>query len=61
MKLEFDPTADALYLQLRKQKIIESEQIKEGIVFDYDENGEVVGIEVLNVSKRGAEQLKKAA
>ena len=51
MKIEYDPTADALYVRLSDQSIIESEQIKPGIVLDYDEAGDVVGIEVLGVSE----------
>lgn len=51
MKLEYDPTADALYVYLNDQPIINSEQIKPGIILDYDKAGKVVGIEVLRASK----------
>ena len=61
MKIEYDPTADALYVRLSDQSIIESEQIKLGIVLDYDEEGNVVGIEVLRVSKHDSSPLKQAA
>jgi uncharacterized protein YuzE len=61
MKLEYDPLADALYVRLNDQPIIESEQIKPGIVLDYDEAGNVVGIEVLSTSKHGNTPLKQAA
>ena len=61
MKIEYDPTADALYVRLSDQSIIESEQIKPGIVLDYDEAGNVVGIEVLRVSKHDSSTLKQAA
>ncbi len=61
MKIEYDPTADALYVRLSDQSIIESEQIKPGIVLDYDEAGNVVGIEVLRVSKHDSSPLKQAA
>ena len=61
MKLEYDPAADALYVRLNNQPIIESEQIKPGIVLDYDEAGNVVGIEVLRVSKHDSSPLKQAA
>lgn len=52
MKIEFDPTVDALYVRLNEQAIIESEEVQPGIVFDFDESGSVVGIEVLHVSRR---------
>lgn len=61
MKLEYDPAADALYVRLNDQPIIESEQIKPGIVLDYDEAGNVVGIEVLSASKHDHKPLKQAA
>ena len=61
MKIEYDPTADALYVRLSDHSIIESEQIKPGIVLDYDEAGNVVGIEVLRVSKHDSSPLKQAA
>ena len=60
MKLEYDPAADALYVRLNDQPIIESEQIKPGIVLDYDEAGNVVGIEVLSASKHDNAPLKQA-
>ena len=62
MKLEYDPTADALYVRLNENKILESEQVQPGIVLDFDESGKVVGVEILAVSKRGnAAPLKHAA
>jgi len=61
MKLEYAPAADALYVRLNDQPIIESEQIKPGIVLDYDEDGNVVGIEVLGASKYEHPPLKQAA
>ena len=61
MKIEYDPAVDALYVRLNDQGIIESEQIKPGIVLDYDEAGNVVGIEVLSASKHDNEPLKQAA
>ena len=63
MKIEYDPEVDALYVRLTESKIIESEQVQPGIVLDFDEAGKVVGLEVLNASKRQtpAPPLKAAA
>jgi uncharacterized protein YuzE len=63
MKIEYDPEVDALYVRLTESKIIESEQVQPGIVLDFDAAGKVVGVEVLNASKRKtpAEPLKAAA
>ena len=52
MKLHFDRKADALYLRLDDSKIIESEEISPGIVFDFNEHHQVVAIEILNVKNR---------
>ena len=47
----FDAETGALHVRRSDAPIIESEQIKPGIVLDYDEAGDVVGIEVLGVSE----------
>ena len=52
MKLRIDKDADALYLRLDDAKIIESEQVAPGVIVDFDSKNRVVGLEVLNVSKR---------
>jgi uncharacterized protein YuzE len=52
MKLHFDEKADAVYLRLDDSKIIESEEVSPGIVLDFNEHNQVVGIEILNVKDR---------
>lgn len=52
MKVHFDEAADALYLRLDDSKIVESEEVRPGIVLDFDRKNQVVGIEILRVSKR---------
>lgn len=47
MKLTVHKEDDALYLRLDDSVIVESEEIQDGIILDYDEAGKVVGIEVL--------------
>lgn len=61
MKLEFDPQADAVYLELTDAEIEESKEIQPGIIMDYDAEGRIVGIEVLYVSKRAELPLKEVA
>ncbi len=56
MKLHADPEADALYLRLNESKIMESEEVSPGVVLGYDANEEVVGVEILFLSKRGVIQ-----
>jgi uncharacterized protein YuzE len=52
MKLTLDPAADALYLRLNEAEIADSEQVAPGVVLDYDAQDNVVGVEMLHVSKR---------
>ena len=55
MKIRLDREADALYFRLDDGTIEDSEEVRPGIVLDYDANGTVVGVEFLNVSTRAAE------
>lgn len=55
MKLEFDPIADAAYLEIQAGEVADSREIEAGIVADFDAEGHIVGIEILHVSKRGTE------
>jgi uncharacterized protein YuzE len=52
MKLKLDEKADALYLRLDDSKIIESEEVSPGVVLDFNERAEVVGVEILRLSQR---------
>lgn len=52
MKLKVDEKADALYLRLDDSKVVESEEVSPGIVLDYNAKSQVVGIEILCLSKR---------
>lgn len=59
MRLKVDHKNDALYFRLDESAIVESEEIQPGVVLDYDANGNVIGIEILGLSKRvPAEMLK---
>ena len=52
MRLHVDKEADALYLRLDDSKIIESEEVSPGVVLDFNGQNQVVGIEMLDLSKR---------
>jgi uncharacterized protein YuzE len=52
MKLTIDREADALYLDLDEAPAAETEEISPGVILDYDAGGQVVGIEMLYLSKR---------
>jgi uncharacterized protein YuzE len=52
MKLHVDHEADALYLRLDESSIVESEEVSPGVVLDYNAENQVVGIEILHLSRR---------
>ncbi|MBI5177737.1 MAG: DUF2283 domain-containing protein [Nitrospinae bacterium] len=52
MKLEVNEKGDALYLRLDDSKIQESEEVSPGVILDYNEQNQVVGVEILHLSKR---------
>jgi uncharacterized protein YuzE len=52
VKLKVDEKADALYLRLDDSEIIESEEVWPGIVLDFNADNQVIGVEILNLSKR---------
>ena len=54
MKLHVDKNAGALYLRLNDSTIAESEEVSPGVVLDYNESNEVVGVEMLYLSKRSS-------
>ncbi len=54
MKLKVDEKNDVLYLRLDESKIVESEEVQPGVILDFDANNNVIGIELLGVSRRGA-------
>ena len=54
MKLHVDKEADALYLRLDDSAIVESEEVSSGVVLDYNESNEVMGVEMIYLSKRSS-------
>jgi uncharacterized protein YuzE len=52
MKLHYDSEADALYVRFSDQKILESEEVRPGLILYFDEEGRIVAIEMLDVRKQ---------
>lgn len=52
MVIKYDKESDVIYIQFSDKKVVESDEEKPGVILDYGENGEIVGIEVLNASKQ---------
>ena len=52
MKVTYDPDVDVLRIIFNNASIEESDESKPGIIIDYDNQGNLVGMEILNASKR---------
>ena len=52
MKLNYYRDTDSLYIDLSSKTSAESREISEGIVLDYDADGNIVGIDIDNASKK---------
>ncbi len=51
MKTTYDADADALYVRFAEVPVIESEEVSDGVVLDFDAEGRIVAIELLDASK----------
>jgi len=52
MKLNYHPETDSLYIDLSERPSVESREISAGVVLDYDAEGNLVGIDIDNASKK---------
>ncbi len=52
MKVHFDQKSDALYFRLDDSPIVESEEVKPGVILDFNAKNQVVGVEILKVKER---------
>ena len=52
MKINYYPETDSLYIDLSSKPSIESREISEGIIIDYDSEGNIVGIDIDNAAEK---------
>ncbi len=52
MKVKYDQEVDVLTIQLSNAPVEESDQDKPGVILDYDKDGNIVWLEILNASKQ---------
>lgn len=55
MKITYDKFADAKYVYVKKGKIAYTKEQQEDLLFDYDKDGNILGIEILNASRSSYE------
>lgn len=58
MKVKYDKEADVMYIYLNDEVIKESDESKQGIIIDYSESGSIVGIEIIDASKKMSQPSK---
>ncbi len=51
MKVSYDPGTDTMVISLRESEIVESDEVRPGVIADFDSAGEVVRFEVLEASR----------
>jgi uncharacterized protein YuzE len=62
MRIEYDREADALYIHLREVPVADTTDIEDGVLVDLDAGGHIIGVEILDASKRlSPEELNKVA
>ena len=52
MKIEYDKQVDALYIRLQEKYVARTLEIEEGLNLDLDEEGKLIGLEVLDATER---------
>ncbi|MGZ8182448.1 MAG: DUF2283 domain-containing protein [Methylobacter sp.] len=52
MKLSYDPETDSLYIHLSDTPSVDSDEVADGVVLDFDSLGQLVGIDVQHASQK---------
>jgi uncharacterized protein YuzE len=52
MKLNYFPDTDSLYIDLAQRPSVESREVSDGVVLDYDDDGNLVGIDIDHASRK---------
>jgi uncharacterized protein YuzE len=61
VKFEYDRESDAAYLKLGAGKVVESEEVKPGLIVDFGERDQIIGVEILRFARRFSREKKKLA
>jgi uncharacterized protein YuzE len=56
MRLKVDQASEALYFRLDESAMVDSEEVRPGVIFDFNERGQVVGVEFLGIHARTTER-----
>lgn len=62
IKIKYRPKDNAAYIRLSSAKVLESAEVSPDVIFDYDDQGRIVGIELLDAKAQlPADALNEAA
>lgn len=60
MRFNYNKVKGVFYIRFDEAPYAESDELEEGVIFDYDKRGRIVGIEILDASKRPAPSLRSS-
>ncbi len=52
MKIEYDQEVDALYIRVQEKYVARTQEIADGVNIDFDEEGKLIGLEILDATER---------
>lgn len=52
MKIEYDREVDALYIRIQEKEVFRTKELEEGINLDIDEDGKIIGLEIIGATER---------
>jgi uncharacterized protein YuzE len=52
MKIEYDKEVDALYIRIQEKHVARTREIEEGVNIDLDDEGKVIGLEIIGATER---------
>ncbi|MBU1685674.1 DUF2283 domain-containing protein [Patescibacteria group bacterium] len=52
MRINYDEVDDAMYIRFSEGEYYQSDEVKEGVILDFDKEGKIIALELLDVSKR---------
>lgn len=59
MKISYDPDADAMYIELVEREVAKTKEVDDNTIIDLDNEGNVIGVEILFVKERMPEFIEK--
>ena len=52
MRISYDEVDDEMYIRFSEAEYYSSDEVKEGVILDFDKEGKIIALELFNVSKR---------